>query len=262
MLSVDSAGAMPDNIQSTSIAPWSCDDGTIRVTPDGQPSVFDMIKVLGGQKDPHKVWSRLADAHPEVRTNCPNFKFPGRRQRETPVAKNKESAYYILGLLPGAVGKKYREDAAKLFVAFLENPAELAAGIADRLPADQREWLEARLNAKRTRHTFADNLKEHGVHGFGYGRCTNAVYVPIFGADAKGIKEAIAQEKGLPLARINPRDHMDIRQLRDLETAEQVASGQLKRSNAHGNTQSERVVRASAEYTRKLLDGDITIPGL
>lgn len=262
MLPVDSADAMSDSNQSTSLAPWSCDDGTIRVTPSGQPSVFDMIKVLGGQKNPRDTWIRLTEAHPEVVAKTDNLKFPGPGQRETPVAKDKESAYYILGLLPGAVGKKYREDAAKLFVAFLENPARLAADITDRLPADQQEWIEARLNAKRTRHTFADRLKEHGVHGFGYGRCTNAVYVPIFGSDAKGIKESIAQEKGLPLARVNPRDHMNIRQLRDLETAEQVATGQLKRSNAHGNAQSERVVRASAEYTRKLLDGDITIPGL
>lgn len=250
------------NPKPAPIAPWSCDDGTIRVTPEGQPSVFDMIKVLGGQKNPRDVWMRLAEGHPEVVGKTDNLKFPGPGQRETPVAKDKESAYYILGLLPGAVGRKYREKAAKLFVAFLENPAELAAGIADQLDPAKQEWLEARLNTKRTRTTFADRLKEHGVQGLGYGRCTNAVYIPILGADAKGMKESIAQEKGLPLARVNPRDHMDIQQLRDLEFAERVAAGQLKRSDAHGNSQSERVVRTSAEYTRKLLDGDITIPGL
>ena len=247
---------------SAAIAPWSCGDGTIRVTPQGQPSVFDMIKVLGGQKNPHQVWARIVKDDQAVLSKCEDWKFPGARQRETPVTKDKESAYYILGLLPGAVGRKYREDAAKLFVAFLDSPAELAAGIADRLEPAKQEWLEARLNSKRTRSTFADCLKEHGVQGPGYGRCTNAVYIPVLGSDAKGMQEAVSQEKGLPLARVNPRDHMDIQQLRDLEFAERVAAGQLKRSSAHGNSQSERVVRTSAEYTKKLLDGDITIPGL
>jgi hypothetical protein len=100
-------------------------DGSIRISQVGQPSVFDMIKVLGGQKDPHKVWNRLAESHPEVRTKCRNLRFPGPGQRETPVAKDKEAAYYILGLLPGAVGKKYREDAAKVFVQALDDPAGL-----------------------------------------------------------------------------------------------------------------------------------------
>ena len=42
--------------------------------------VIDMIRVLGGQKAPHKFWERLAKAHPEVLTKCQHYKFPGRRQ--------------------------------------------------------------------------------------------------------------------------------------------------------------------------------------
>ena len=64
----------------------------------GQPSVFDMIRVLGAQKAPHKAWERLVDTHPEVLTKCQNLQFPGAGQRDTPVATTKEDAYYILGL--------------------------------------------------------------------------------------------------------------------------------------------------------------------
>ena len=46
---------------------------------------------------------------------------------------DKEAAYYILGLLPGAVGKKYREDAAKVFVQALDDPAGLVERLAPRL---------------------------------------------------------------------------------------------------------------------------------
>ena len=108
-------------------------DGSIRISAEGQPSVFDMIKVLGGQKDPHRTWDRLIESHSEVPLFCRNLKFPGPGQRETPVAKDKEAAYYILGLLPGAVGKKYREDAAKVFVQALDDPAGLVERLAPRL---------------------------------------------------------------------------------------------------------------------------------
>ena len=54
---------------------WTCDSGHIRVTPNGQPSVFDMIKTLGSQKNPHQVWERFSYTHPEVLTKCENFRF-------------------------------------------------------------------------------------------------------------------------------------------------------------------------------------------
>ena len=75
---------------------WICDHGDIRVSSAGQPSVFDMIRVLGAQKAPHKAWERLVDTHPEVLTKCQNLQFPGAGQRETPVAKTKEDAYLAL----------------------------------------------------------------------------------------------------------------------------------------------------------------------
>ena len=62
----------------------------------GQPSVFDMIRVLGGQKNPRQVWERLIASHPEVVPKCDNLQFPGAGQRETPVATNKEDAYLAL----------------------------------------------------------------------------------------------------------------------------------------------------------------------
>jgi|GEM_PF-3165834 len=251
---------MNDTNQQLSLELWSCDDGEIRMTASGQASVFDIIRVLGGQKNPHQVWQRLCDAHAEVIPKCENFRFPGRGQRETPVAKTKEDVFYILGLLPGTVGRKYREEAARLFVSYLETPAQLAAEVSERLSPEQAQWLEARLNGKRTRSTLGDTLKEHRVVTEGYGRCTNAIYRPILGADAKTLKTQIAQQKQLPVQRVNPRDHMSIQQLNDLEFAERVAAGQLKARNAQGNNQAERICRTSAEYTRKLLDGDLLIP--
>lgn len=250
------------DIQASLGGLWTCDSGQIRMTPQGQPSVFDMIRVLGGQKNPHQVWERLVESHSEVVPKCENFKFSGRGQRETPVARTKEDAYYILGLLPGAVGRKYREQAAKLFTRFLDDPASVATAAVERMSDEQREWLEARLTGMRTRHDFTDVLKAHGVVQIGYANCTNAIYVPILGATARQLKVDIATKKDLPFKRVNPRDHFSVRELGDVETAERIAAGQLKRQGVAGNAGLEKVVRVSAEFTRKLLDGAIDIPGL
>jgi len=241
---------------------WTCDSGQIRVTPEGQPSVFDMLKTLGGQKSPWKCWDRLVEAHPEVLAKCQDFRFTGQGQRVTPVAKSKEAAFYILGLLPGTAGRSYREQAAKLFTAFLDNPSSVAAAAIERMTEDEQERLEARLKGKRTRHTFTDVLKTYGVVREGYAHCTNAIYVPTLGSDARQLKNKIAEKKNLSLKSVNPRDHFTVQQLTDVETAERVAVGQLERNTVGGNPGVESIVRKSAEYTRKLLDGDIDIPGI
>ena len=60
-------------------------DSEIRVNENGCYSVFDVIRFCGC-KSQHEVWKRLCVSFPEVLTKCENFKFPGKGQRETPVA--------------------------------------------------------------------------------------------------------------------------------------------------------------------------------
>lgn len=109
--------------------------GEIRCTEAGQPSVFDMIRVIGGKKNPHDLWKRLGEQYPDILAKCEFVSFPdslGRKSRPTPVASDKEAAYYILGLLPGTAGKTYREQAANLFVRYLNADTSLAADIVSR----------------------------------------------------------------------------------------------------------------------------------
>lgn len=77
---------------------WSCDDGQIRVTPYGQPSIFDMIRVLGGQKHPYQVWERAKKALPEAASWVEYHHFPGRGQRPTPVLLDLTKADEVLEL--------------------------------------------------------------------------------------------------------------------------------------------------------------------
>lgn len=61
------------------------ENSDIRVTPSGEYSVFDVIKFCG-KKNPRDAWNTLLTQYSEVVAKTDNFKFPGRGQRNTPVA--------------------------------------------------------------------------------------------------------------------------------------------------------------------------------
>jgi hypothetical protein len=106
--------------------------GEIRVTPDARYSVFDVVEVIGGKKNPRQAWKLVCESFPEVVQKVDNFQFSGAGQRLTPVT-NKEGLLYIIGLLPGAVGQTYREDAAKLMLSKVEGRSEEVATFSDNL---------------------------------------------------------------------------------------------------------------------------------
>ena len=62
----------------------------IRKTHDENPprvSVIDVIAAIAGKSQDHasKHFRRITERYDEVRTNCPDFRFRGRGQRNTPV---------------------------------------------------------------------------------------------------------------------------------------------------------------------------------
>ena len=63
---------------------------SIRKTSETPPriSVVDVIQAITemAKNNAGNYFERIKNTHPEVSTNCRNFRFPGRGQRDTPVA--------------------------------------------------------------------------------------------------------------------------------------------------------------------------------
>lgn len=206
------------------------DNEQIRITPDGRYSVYDVIRFCGC-KSQWEVWKRLSVTFPELITKCEEYKFAGRggAARPTPVA-NREDILQIIGLLPGAVGKSYRESAAKVFVAFLDASPELAESIIDRASPDDLHRIEKRLRSKQIRVGFASTLQGHGVtDGWQFAACTNAIYKPLLGGDAKTIKE----QRGL-VKQDNLRDKLKGIELTAVMLAEELAQQKIEAENIQG----------------------------
>lgn len=205
-------------------------DASIRRTSDGRCSVYDLLSVSGEQKSPRKVWQRLKEGYPEVVTKCHYFKFPGRGQRETPVT-DKEGWLYILGLLPGVMGQKYRESAAKLVVQYLDADIKLALDVIDRNDNEEDlQQAEARVRTKRIRIWFAGVLKSHGVKDKGYAICTNNIYMRLFGGKASDLKAIRGLAK-----KDNLRDHFSISELNMTGFTEDLSGKKIKLTKARGN---------------------------
>ena len=116
----------------------------VRFTPDRKVSVYDAIAFSTGHKNPRDVWNELLERVPEVVGKCDNFKFPGKGQRETPVA-TLQVFLEILVTLPGRLAAQVREEAVRCLIRVMESDVTLAEEIISRVsnPQDLESLEEA-----------------------------------------------------------------------------------------------------------------------
>lgn len=188
------------------------ENAEIRVTEDERYSVFDFIQVVGNYKvsGVRKAWSRIIERYPEICDQITQYSFGGRggAAKKTPVI-DKQGLLYILGVLPGALGHKYRQEAAKLVCRYLDADITLAEEVVDRNnnPADL-ERLAKRAEGKVTRLKNTDILNRFGVSGKGIAICSGNTYKGLFGKIASTLKK----EKGIK-PKQNLRDAMSTSEL-------------------------------------------------
>lgn len=225
-------------------------DAEIRVTDDGRYSVFDVIKFCG-KKNPRDAWKALTEGYVEIVGKTDNTSFGGRggAAKATPVA-SRENILYIIGLLPGTIGRAYREDAARVFLQFLDASPELAGSVIDRATPEDLKKIETRLRSKQVRTSFSGTLDERGVtEGWQFAECTNAIYRPLLGGSAKEIK----LEKGLT-KKDSLRDNLSLSELSEVMFAESLAERKIKKDNLRGFVPCRDASSDSARAVKKLVD--------
>jgi prophage antirepressor-like protein len=219
---------------------------TVRSTEDQRFSVYDVLVAFGVADKPSNaknVYDRLAASNLELTTICSKFKFPGRGQRDTPVA-TEEGIYQILMLCPGQRGAEFRSWAAGI----LADPDKALTHAVGKYKRQGRSdnWIKAKLDGKLNRRHFTDTLKDHGVEGIGYAKCTDAINVPILGAPAKQIRQA----QGV----VHTRDGLDDVQLAAISLAEAVARRSINEENRWGNNQCQEACGDAAKKVKRVFE--------
>lgn len=107
-------------------------------------------------------------------------------------------------------------------------------------------WISTRLRSKAQRNEFTATLSQHGVRNNGtqdngFSRCTNAIYIPLLGGDAKSIK----QRQRLP-AKASVRDNLSGVELASVMLSEALSSENIKAKNLHGNDECEHECKTTS----------------
>jgi prophage antirepressor-like protein len=233
-------------MNSLAVFEFDYSGSVVRSTEDRRFSVYDVLVAFGvadKSSNAKNVYDRLVTGNSEVTTFCSNFKFPGRGQRDTPVA-TEEGIYQILMLCPGQRGAEFRAWAAGI----LADPDKALTHAVGKYKRQGRSdnWIKARLDGKLNRRHFTDTLKDHGVEGIGYAKCTDAINVPILGAPAKQIRQA----QGV----VHTRDGLDDVQLAAISLAEAVARRSINEENRWGNSQCEEACGDAAKKVKRVFE--------
>lgn len=105
--------------------------------------------------------------------------------------------------------------------------------------AQRHEGVSVRL-------IFTNRLQAHGVKGSGFGDCTRAIYMPLFGGGTDKIKEKYDLPK-----KANVRDYMGLTQLAALSLTEALAAERIEKEGAYGNIACEHICNQVGQVVAK-----------
>ena len=138
----------------------------LRTTEEEPPriSVIDVVEAITGQakNNAGKTLDRIKESYSEVSPNWRNFRFPGRGQRDTPVA-NVRGIVEVIMLLPGHTAAGVRRQASELLCRYLGGDISVVDEIcalrrfhdhlAVRAPEDPRRIFGAAVEASSSTGT-------------------------------------------------------------------------------------------------------------
>jgi hypothetical protein len=104
------------------------------------------------------------------------------------------------------------------------------------------------LFAAGTGNAFTSCLAEHGVDKYGFSKCTNAIYKPLYG----GTSDVVRAKKNLAKSD-NIRDNMSLEELCAVEFAEMLSRNKIDANNLTGNGKCEIACKDSSRQVANLI---------
>jgi hypothetical protein len=174
----------------------------IRRTEDGRISVFDALAVVGA-KNPRDTWRRLIEAYPDTVEKCDSVKLPrsdGKKGNALTPITDAAGWRRILTVLPGMIGRQYREAANTLVDRYLAGDVKLAAELIDKqTDPEASRWLARRAEHKHSSILLNGSLKRHGASQRGYRYVHDTLNVAVTGMPAQEIQ----LKRGNPVTKDN-----------------------------------------------------------
>jgi len=150
----------------------------------------------------------------------------------------------------GYLSTKLEIEVREVWLRYRKADATLADDILQRATPKDNEWAAVRAMARAKRVSYTDTLRDHGVQGWGYSTCTNAVYRQILGGTAAQVRA----ERGIP--KKNLRDHLGTDELSFVMAAEVLASDRIEEEERFGSHDCADASSRSAGFIRQAIERD------
>jgi len=211
---------------------------SIRQTEDGKASVLDLIRNAITGRGERQLWQRLKDQYPEVEAAVDDVRFPdinGNIKGKTTPVVDLEGWLQILALLPGAAGKKYREQTAQIMVRIWKGDADLGLAIMLRdVDAKRSERAKNRLRVVDINKLVTGKSLDNGEQP---DRVHNARYQGLYKMETSAVREEMGLDKD-----DSPLNYMDAGDLALHEAVQHIA---LKAVQSKGGLLQRRVHNAA-----------------
>ncbi len=237
-------------------------DQKVRQTDDGRASLLDLIRHAIAGRGERTVWQRLKLQHPELEalTGSVTFRDATGRQlasHATPVV-TLEAWLQILPLLPGAAGKKYRQQTAELMVRIWRGDADLGLAIMLRDTDQKRlDRANARLRVGEFNKRVTKAAMENGERP---DRAHDARYRGYYHKHTGQVRQEMGLAKGE-----SPLNFMDTGDLAIHEAVQHIAlkavehKGGSLQSYVHGAAKQMRDVYVKAVGSAPVLPDPIKV---
>ena len=232
----------------------------IRATEDKRFSVYDVLVAFGVTDKSHcqETLKRIQDKYSEVNAYLVNFKFPGRGQRDTPIA-DEEGIYQVLMLCPGQRGADFRKWAANIIRERREEESNPELAYSRGRERAIKSWkkqgksdqeIQRQLKSIEVRNGYTDILEGHGVTiGWQYAVITNIPYETLTGYTAKELKEQMGLKKNDRL-----KDHLpDSLQIGQM-LIEARSGEMIEKENLRGFTQCRDATQKVANKVKSVFE--------
>ncbi|MGL4310738.1 MAG: KilA-N domain-containing protein [Paracoccaceae bacterium] len=233
----------------------------IRVDDDGFVCLNDIHRAAGFSTNNRPVdWQRLSTTHALIVATHERIvgKSHQSKFRTSDVYRAKSGANggtwahpILAAAYAGYLKPELEVEMREVWLRYKAADPTLADDVLSRATDEQNEWAAVRALGRVKRNDFTKALDKHGVEGFGFGNCTNAVYGALFDATAKKLREV----RALP-ASANLRNAMTKDELVFVMAAETLARQRIEEENPHGNGPCTDATKRSAMRIRNAIDED------
>jgi hypothetical protein len=231
----------------------------IRVDEEGFVSLNDIHRAAGfsANKRPAQ-WQRLPTTNPLIiatyervvgKSHKGSFKTSTVYRATT--ATGTWAHPILAAAYAGYLKPELEVEMREVWLRFKAADATLADEILERATDEENEWAASRAMGRVKRNEFTKTLNDHGVDGFGFASCTNAVYGQLFDATAKKMRD----DRGLPKS-ASLRDAMSKDELVFVMMAETLAKGRIVEESPFGTGPCAQATKRSASFVRQAIDAD------